>query len=489
VSDRPQGMLIGGEWVPSDGGRLAEVRSPATGEAVGEIPVATPTDVDRAVRAARAAQPDVGGLTVYERATMLERVAALIDERREEIAWDLAQEQGKPYQAEALIEVAVAADMWRDAAGIIRYLEGEVLPSTERDRRIVTVREPRGVYAVVSPWNFPATIPTEYLCAGLAAGNAIVWKPATSTPLTALHLARCIMDAGFPAGSVNVVTGPGGAVGEALVAHPGIDAVGATGSPETGEAIARVAGAKPLLLELGGNCPAIVFADADLERVIARTAMGAFANAGQICDSTERILVHESLREDLVEGLVAAAGRERLGPSLEPETTIGPLHNEATASKVERHLGEAAARGARIHAGGRRAEDFPTALYFPPTVIDGVRPDMSIFREETFGPVAAVTSFDSVEEAVALANDSDLGLVAGLFTEDPGLADDVAARLQAGIVNINDVPTYWQPHTPFGGWSGKRSGVGRLGGKYTVLEMSQIKTLVRYVGTRPPATG
>lgn len=471
-------MLVDGAWVESDSGAFADVYSPATGEVITQVPSATPSDADRAVAAARRAQPELAAMGAYARAELVERVAALILERVEDIAYDLAQEQGKPLRPDAVVEVEVAAEMWLDAGRIIRHLEGEVLPSSDPARRILAVREPRGVYAVMSPWNFPATIPSEYLCAGLAAGNAIVWKPAMTTPLTALHLAACITDAGAPPGAVNVVTGPGATVGEALAAHPGVDAIGATGSPETGDRIARLAGAKPLLLELGGNCPVIIFEDADLDAAIERTAVGCFANAGQICDSTERIIVHERLHDRLVEGLVAAAGAVRLGPSLEAGTTMGPLNNEATAAKVDRHLEQALAAGARVLAGGGRSSEHATALYYHPTVVDGVTREMDIFREETFGPVAAVTTFREIDEAIELANDNELGLVAGAFTRDPRLARHVGERLQAGIVNINDTPTYWQPHTPFGGYSGKRSGVGRLGGKYTIMEMSQLKTVV-----------
>lgn len=471
-------LFIGGDWVESDGGDFAPVRSPATGEVIAEVPLGTTDDADRAVGAARRAQRELAAMGVYERAELIDRIAATILERKEAIAHDLAQEQGKPLRPDASVEVEVAAEMWIDAGRIIRHLEGEVLPSTDPGRRILTVRQPHGVYAVMSPWNFPATIPTEYLCAGLAAGDAIVWKPAMTTPLTALHLAACIADAGAPAGAVNVVTGAGATLGEALVAHPGVDAVGATGSPDTGDRIARIAGAKPLLLELGGNCPVIIFSDADLDVAIERTAVGCFANAGQICDSTERIIVHESLHDRLVEGLVAAAREVRLGPSLDADTTMGPLNNEATAAKVDRHLEGAVGAGARVLAGGERAGGFQTDLYYRPTVIDGVTRDMAIFREETFGPVAAVTTFSEIDEAIELANDNELGLVAGAFTRDPRLAGFVGEQLQAGIVNINDTPTYWQPHTPFGGYSGKRSGVGRLGGKYTIMEMSQLKTIV-----------
>jgi succinate-semialdehyde dehydrogenase/glutarate-semialdehyde dehydrogenase len=477
VSERRQ-LLIGGKWVDGAGAESIPVHSPATGELLAEVPMGIAEDVDKAVEAARGARHEMAVMGPFQRAELLHAIADLISERREEIARDLAREQGKPYHSEAIGEVGIAVEMWRDAAEIIKRLEGEVVPSSDPRKRIITIRQPRGVYGVITPWNFPATIPTEYLCAGLAAGNTIVWKPSELTPLTALHLARAMDDAGVPPGTINVVTGDGPTVGEAIVSHPEVDAVGATGSPQTGDRIARAAGAKPVLLELGGNCPAIVFADADLEFAIQRMISGCFANAGQICDSTERIIVHESLHDRVVEGLVKGAEAVKLGLSLDPETTMGPLNNENTAAKVDRHLADAVDAGASVLAGGSRDDDRPTRLYYRPTVVDGVEPGMQIFREETFGPVASVTTFSEVDEAISLANDSELGLVAGVFTNDPQLAAYTGERLEAGIVNLNDIPTYWQPHTAFGGYTGKKSGVGRLGGKYTILEMSQIKTLV-----------
>ena len=478
MTDSKRQLFIGGKWVDGISGEMVPVRSPATGETLAEVPLGSQEDVDRAVDAARSAKKEIAGMGVFERSALLNAVADTIAERTPEIARDLAQEQGKPYHTDAIEEVEVAVDMWRDAAEIIKRLEGEVIPSSDPNKRILAIRQPRGVYGVITPWNFPATIPTEYLCAGLAAGNAIVWKPSELTPLTALHFAQAMHDAGVPDGVINVVTGDGATTGEAIVSHPDVDAVGATGSPETGDRIARAAGAKPLLLELGGNCPVIIAEDADVERAIERAAHGAFANAGQICDSTERILVHERHVERVVEGIAALAGNENLGLSLDPATTMGPLNNEHTAQKVDRHLDDARAKGAAVHVGGSRAPGFPTELFYPPTVVSGVTPDMEMFREETFGPVASVVVFTDIEEAIDLANGTDLGLVAGVFTADPGLAEYVGGRLEAGIVNVNDIPTYWQPHTPFGGYSGKRSGVGRLGGKYTIMEMSQIKTLV-----------
>lgn len=481
--------FIAGEWVSSPNGKAWSVRSPSTGEVLGEVRLGTETELDQAVAAAHAAKSQIADLSVFERAKLLNAIADCLADEKETIAHDLSREQGKPYHTEALGEVAAAISMWRDAAEIIKHLETEVLPSSDPNKRVFTIRQPRGVYGIITPWNFPATIPTEYLCAGLAAGNAIVWKPSELTPLTAVHIARCCERAGMPAGVLNLVIGDGPTVGKAIASHPGINAIGLTGSPATGDKVAKIAGAKPLLLELGGNCPSIIFEDADLEAAIQRTAYGSFVNAGQICDSVDRILVHEKVHDQVVEGLIKASEAIRLGLPSDGESTMGPLNNEHTAAKVDRHLEDARQKGAEILTGGGRAEGFATDLYYRPTVIDGAKPDMLVNREETFGPVAPVLTFSSLDEAVELANDSELGLVAGVFTRDMGRAIYLGERLETGIVNINEVPTYWQPHTPFGGYSGKRSGVGRLGGKYTIMEMSQLKTLVfdvRSEGVGPP---
>ena len=469
---------INGKWVDSDGGEKWLVHSPATGEVLAEFALGTEADVDRAVKAAHQARSQFSSLTVFERAKLLNAIADAIAAEKENIAHDLAMEQGKPYHSDALGEVEVAVEMWRDAAEIIKRMESEVLPSSDPHKRIFTIRQPRGVYGVITPWNFPAAIPTEYLCAGLAAGNAIVWKPSEFTPQTAIHIVRCCEEAGLPAGVLNLVIGDGPTVGQAIASHPGINAIGLTGSPETGDKVARAAGAKALLLELGGNGPTIILDDAELDRAILQTAYGCFANAGQICDSTERILVHEKVHDQVVEGLIKAAQDVRLGHSLDPDTTMGPLNNHHTADKVDRHLQDAREKGAEILFGGGRADKFPTTLYYQPTVIDNVKPDMLLNREETFGPVAPVLIFSDLDEAISLANDNDLGLVAGVFTNSMDRAIYFSEQLETGIVNINEVCTYWQPHTPFGGHSTKRSGVGRLGGKFTIMEMSQLKTVV-----------
>jgi succinate-semialdehyde dehydrogenase/glutarate-semialdehyde dehydrogenase len=470
------GLCIGGDW---HDGELepVELSSPATGEQIGQIAQGTRDDVERAVEAAESAQARLAAMTSFDRARLCHRVAELLEERKEAIARDISLEQGKPYRAEALPEVEVAAEMYRDAAEAVKRLETAVVPSSDAAKRVLTIRQPRGVYGVLTPWNFPVAIPSEYLSAGLATGNAMVWKPSEWTPVSAAHMMRCFLDAGVPSGSLNLVFGNPAEVGDAVAAHPGIVAIGLTGSSTTGQLVASRAAGKPMLLELGGNGPTIIFDDADMERAIARTALGCFANAGQICDSTERILVAASVHDELIAGLLAQAKKVRLGTPFDDDTTMGPVTNEPTASKVDQHLDDAVSRGATVIAGGGRADGFPTQLYYRPTVVDGVTAEMAVNREETFGPVAAVATFSDEEQALRWANESPLGLVGSVFTRDLARAWRLAEALQCGVVNINETSAYWQPHTPFGGFTGKRSGIGRIGGRYTLLEMTQLKTI------------
>jgi acyl-CoA reductase-like NAD-dependent aldehyde dehydrogenase len=374
AADRRIALWIGGAW--RDGrGEMIEVHSPATGELLARGLAASVDDVGLAIDRASEAWRDYRYAPVSERVRLCHAVAGQLTARRTELARDLAREQGKPL-AEALGEVDVSAEMFAAAAEDVRRLNGEVIPSMDPAKRIVVTREAIGVVGVITPWNFPLSIPTEYLSACLATGNTVVWKPASSTPITALNFAECAAAAGVPPGVINICFGGGSLVGGAFNAHPAVTAIGATASPATGESLARGAGMRRLLLELGGNGPAIVFEDADLDRAIRRIAFGCFANAGQICDSTERILVHERVHDALVEGLVEEAARIRLGPSLDEGTTMGPLNNEGTARKVDLHLEDARRRGARIVAGGARADGFPTSLYYQPTDIDGVTPGL-----------------------------------------------------------------------------------------------------------------
>lgn len=474
VRDVP--LCIGGRWVEGRQQPI-DLRSPSTGGRIASVAQAARSDVGRAVDAAWEAHNALTRMTAFQRGDLAHAVADLLEERKQAIARDLSSEQGKPLRAEAVPEVETAAGMFRDAAESIKRLETAVIPSSDPAKRVITIRQARGVYGILTPWNFPLAIPSEYLSAGLAAGNAMVWKPSEWTPISAWHLAQCFLDAGVPNGALNLVLGEPADIGDEIAGHPGIAAIGMTGSSRTGQLVAQRAAGKPMLLELGGNAPTIIFDDADLQKAVRQTAFGCFANAGQICDSTERILVHTPAHDEVVARLVDTAARMRLGSPFDEETTLGPLTNEPTAAKVDRHIRDAREQGARIVHGGERAENFPTDLYYQPTVVDGVTPTMRVHEEETFGPVAPILTFSDEQEALRWANAVPSGLVGSVFTRDLGRAIRVAEQLQCGVVNINETSAYWQPHTPFGGFTAKHSGHGRIGGRYSLLEMTQLKTI------------
>ena len=466
---------IGGEWLADADGAVRTATSPIDGNAIGTIAWSGRGTARQAIAVARAAQPGWGRTSLWDRAAHLRRAAIAIRAQLEPLAALLTLEQGKPV-GEARFEVGKAADGFDLAADLIKYLEGRTIPAEDVGKRVMTFWRPRGVYGVITPWNFPVNIPVEYLAPGLAAGNAIVWTPAPTTALVAAELVRVIEEADLPPGLLNLVTGAGPEVGDEIVVNPGTDAVGFTGSAATGRRIAERAAGKAQLMELGGNGPVIILADADLEKAAAATASGCFVNAGQVCSSSERIIVHAAVHDEFAERMAAAARAVVLGDPREAGVTMGPLNNPGVAAKVAAHVQDAIERGAVTIAGGGPARDRPSALYFEPTVLLDVPRESLINREETFGPVAPLLRAASDDEAIALARDNRYGLVASVFTRDLARAFRFIEEIPAGIVNVNDTSNYWELHIPFGGMSGKASGTGRIGGRYSLEAMSDLKT-------------
>jgi acyl-CoA reductase-like NAD-dependent aldehyde dehydrogenase len=474
-------LHIGGDWVEAASGETFESESPATGEVLAVVPQAGREDGRRAVEAAGRARHVTAALGVEERARLCDAIAGRIEARRDELARTLSLEQGKPIR-EALEEVEFAARLYRDAGAYVERVETGILPSPDPHKRVLTIRQPHGVVAVITPWNYPVGIPSEYLSAALAAGNAVIWKPAPTTSLVAALLVECLLDAGLPDGACNLLFG-GQEVGEEIVSNPGTHAIGFTGSFPVGNAVASQAGAKPQLLELGGNGPTIILDDADFEVAAEAAAFGCYSNAGQICQSSERILVTPRAHDDVLAGLVAKAESIRLGHPLDDETTMGPLNNDGVAQKMDEHIADALANGAVVVAGGARAEGFPTRLYYRPSVLDQVPRGSLINAEETFGPLAPLISVADLDEAVEVANSCRYGLCCSVFTGSLRNAFRAAERLECGVVNVNETAAYWDGRTPFGGYSGKASGVGRLGGAATIESMTQVKSIVLDVGT------
>ena len=471
------GMVIGGAWTDSDD-RL-EATSPASGESLGSVPAGTREDAQKAIAAANGAWRDWSRRSAFERAAAMERVADLIVERRDELALTLTLDQGKPLHSEAYGEVDELVEYWRMAAADAKRLDGSMPPSVDASKRILGYRVPRGVVGVITPWNWPYTMPAELLAPALAAGNAVVWTPASSTSICAVKLAECVVDAELPAGVFSMVTGRGAVVGDEIAGNPGTHAIGFIGSVDTGLKVATRGAGKAMLLELGGNGPMIVLEDADVAAAAEASLVASFLCAGQSCTAGERFLVHEAVHDEFVDRLRAAVEREiRLGDPLLPETTMGPLNNEPTAEKMDQHVADALDRGAELVSGGARAEGFPTGLYWQATVLDRVTEEMEVAREETFGPVVPITTIASDDEALQIANASPYGLLTAVWTRDLARGLRFAEAVDAGWVNINESTNYWESHLPFGGRSGKSSGVGRVGGRQAMETFTEPKTVV-----------
>jgi acyl-CoA reductase-like NAD-dependent aldehyde dehydrogenase len=475
-------LYIGGGWRPGGAG-TAWAESPSSGEAFASVAAGNAGDVDAAVDAASAAWPAWAGESAFDRAAWCERIVAGIGQRRDELARVLTLDQGKPL-AEAYDEVDELAAYFLMAGEDAKRLDGSLPPSVSAGRRILARRVPLGVVGVISPWNWPYTMGAELIAPAMAAGNVIVWVPAPTTTACCAVLAQVIADSGLPAGVFNFVPGPGAVVGDALAGHPGVAGVGFVGSVATGASVAARAAGKTQLLELGGNGPMVVLEDADLDLAVDAALEAAYLCAGQSCTAGERFLVHASVRAEFVERVVAATKEKvRLGDPFDAATTMGPLNNEPTAEKFDRHIAGAMAAGARVCCGGRRATGYPTRLYAEPTVLDGVTVGMAIEQEETFGPVIPVVEVRSAAQALELTNASPFGLTAAVFTEDLERGLGFAERARAGWVNINASTNLWESHLPFGGRAGSVSGRGRVGGRYPMETFTEPK-LITYPAPR-----
>jgi acyl-CoA reductase-like NAD-dependent aldehyde dehydrogenase len=472
-------MFIGGEWVDALSGAVTEATSPATGETLGTVAQGDREDARRAVAAATAAFPAWERETAFARADALRRVADVCERRREDLARALTLDQGKPLHAEAYDEVDELVAMWRGAAEDGIRLEGAIPPSAGPGKRVMVVRRPLGPVAVVTPWNWPYTMPAEIVAPALACGNTVVWTPAPSTAVCSGVLAECVAEADLPPGTFNFVTGPGPVVGDELVGHPDVVGVGFIGSTQTGLHIARRAAGKALLLEMGGNGPLVVMDDADVGAAVDAAISACFLCAGQSCTAGELLLVHEAVRGEFVKGLAARVARDvRLGDPFAEGTTMGPLNNEPVAAKMDEHVRDAERRGASVVSGGARAEGFPTSLYWPATILDGVPADAQAATEETFGPIAPIVEISSVDDAIRITNASGYGLLSAIFTADVMQGLRFADEVRTGLVNINETTNYWENHLPFGGRAGTVSGVGRVGGRYPMDTLTELQTIV-----------
>jgi len=483
VTTQDYRMVIGGAWTESESGSRLEATSPATGESLGTVPEGTREDARRAIAAANAVRRDWAARSAFERAAALERIADLIEERRDELARVLTLDQGKPLHAESYGEVEELVVYFRMAAADATRLDGAMPPSVDATKRILAYRVPRGVVGVITPWNWPYTMPAELIAPALAAGNAVVWSPASSTSVCAVKLAECIVDAELPAGVFSMVTGPGSVVGDEVASSPGTHAIGFIGSVATGLKVAVGAAGKATVLELGGNGPMVVLDDADIEAAAEASIAASFLCAGQSCTAGELFLVHESVHDDFVERLRTAIDRSvRLGDPFAEETTMGPLNNEPTARKTDEHVADAIERGAELVVGGTRAAGFPTNLYWQATVLSEVTEKMDVAREETFGPVVPIMRIRSDEEALQIANSSPYGLLTAVWTRDLARGLRFAEAVDAGWVNINESTNYWESHLPFGGRAGTSSGVGRVGGSQVLEAFTEPKTVVLSLG-------
>ena len=481
LKQQPIKMLIGGQWVEAASGKTFDTFNPANGQVLAKVAGGDAEDINRAVAAARKAfeSGPWPKLTPSQRGRLLWKVAELIEKNAEELAQLETLDNGKPIKYSRAGDVPLTADHFRYFAGWATKLEGNTIPVSIPNMFTYTLREPLGVVGQIIPWNFPLQMAAWKLAPALACGNTAVLKPAEQTPLTALRLGELILEAGIPEGVVNIVPGFGETAGAALAAHPDVDKIAFTGSTEVGKKIlqASVGNLKKITLELGGKSPDIIFPDADMKYAI-RGAMNAiFFNQGQVCTAGSRLFVHRSVYEQVLNGLADAANKMKLGPGIDQATDIGPLVSQEQLERVTGYIDVGRHEGATLTTGGERPNfdgELAQGYFVQPTVFDNVKDDMTIAREEIFGPVVVALPFEDIEEVAARANKSIYGLAAGVWTSDIKKAHRMAALLKSGVVWVN---TYNQfdAAAPFGGY--KQSGYGREMGHAVLDAYTQSKTV------------
>jgi acyl-CoA reductase-like NAD-dependent aldehyde dehydrogenase len=484
IQQQPIKMLIGGQWVGAASGKTFATMNPSTGEVLARVAEGDVEDINRAVIAARKAfeSGPWPKMTPSQRGRLLWKVADLIEEHAQELAELETLDNGKPIKYSKMADVPLTADHFRYFAGWATKLEGETIPVSIPNMFTYTLREPLGVVGQIIPWNFPLQMASWKLAPALATGNTVVLKPAEQTPLTALRLGELIQEAGFPDGVVNIVPGFGETAGAALAAHPDVDKIAFTGSTEVGKKIVQASAGnlKKVTLELGGKSPNIIFPDADMKYAIRGALNAIFFNQGEVCTAGSRIFVHKSVYDQVVDGLSSAASKMKLGQGIDPTTEMGPLVSQGQLARVTGYIETGKREGANVRTGGVRPDgDLAQGYFIQPTVFDQVNDDMTIAREEIFGPVVVAMPFEDIEEVAARANQTIYGLAAGVWTSDVKKVHRMIAALKAGVIWVN---TYNQfdAAAPFGGY--KQSGYGREMGHAALDAYTQTKTA--WINTR-----
>ena len=465
-------MYVAGQWIDKD--QKIEVRNSYDNSLIDTVPRADRGDIERALQSAERGARAMAKLTSYERWKILHRAADLLAARVEELGTLISKEEGK-ILAEGRAEALRAVDTIMESAEEAKRVHGETVPldaaSHGKGKFGVTIRVPCGVVVAISPFNFPLNLVCHKVGPAIAGGNAVIVKPATDTPLSALRLTEILLEAGLPPEGINILTGSGGEIGDALVADRRVRKITFTGSRDVGEHICKTAGIKRVTMELGSNAPVIVMPDADLDKVAAAVASTGYANAGQVCISTQRVLTASRVYDDFLAALRPKVSALKVGNQLDPSVQIGPMIREKEAARVDEWVRAAVASGARVVTGGTRQ-----GAMYAPTIVADVKPDMQISCDELFGPAVAVTPFTDIDEAIALANDTNYGLAAGIFTENLEWAWKFAREVQSGNLHVNWGPQWRADRMPYGGL--KESGFGKEGPAYAIEEMTELKMVI-----------